>query len=202
MKISKIFVATILFFIIVLIDFNSDILKIKHYKKNKMNKIVLFLIILLLYISIEYLEDYVTYNYLDDFLKNDDLRKEQDKSMCMKKSYMDAMLAGTSEELVFRLLIFNVILIRTFKIDHNKSILISSLLFGIVHINQYISFGVNIYNTIAVIITAVPCGALLAYLYANTNLSTVVFLHFLIDMFDFILLRCNKSLYRKILFIN
>lgn len=196
------YTATILFFIIVLIDFNSDILKIKHYKKNKMNKIVLFLIILLLLIFIEYLEDYVTYNYLDDSLKKDSLIKGIDQDICMENSYYDAIFAGTIEELLFRLLIFNVILIRTFKIDHNKSILISSLLFGIIHINQYISFGVNIYNTIAVIIQAIPAGALFAYLYANTNLSTVIFIHFLMDMIDFGLLRCNKSLYRKILFIN
>ena len=111
-------------------------------------------------------------------------------------------MAGTSEEIIFRLIIFNFILIKLLKINVNHSIIISGILFGLIHINQYLSFGVNIYNTIAVIIQAIPAGMLLAYIYVNTNLTTAIILHFIIDYSDFMLLRCNKSIYRKMLFIN
>ena len=191
-------IGTIIFIIILIIDLNTDILKVKSYKKIKMNKVLLFFIVLGILLVIEYIEDFITYNYLDDYLKKD----EDSKPECIEDSYWDAILAGTSEEITFRLIIFNFILIKLLKINVNHSIIISGILFGLIHINQYLSFGVNIYNTIAVIIQAIPSGMLFAYVYANTNLTTAIILHFIIDYIDFILLRCNKSIYRKMLFIN
>ena len=191
-------IATISFIVIFLIDMNSDILKVKNVKKIKMNKILFVVLAICLLFSIEYIEDYITYNYLDDLLK----KNYPSSPDCEENSYYDAILAGVSEELIFRLVIFNLILMRYFNLSMNQSIIISSIIFGLVHINQYLSFGVNIYNTVAVIIQAVPVGIILAYIYANTNLTTVIFVHFLIDFVDFMFLRCNKSLYKKILFIQ
>jgi hypothetical protein len=191
-------IATLIFIIIFLIDMNTDYLKVTNMKKLKMNKIVFVLIALFVLFVIEYIEDFITYNYLDDYLKKD----EPPSPDCYQNSYYDAILAGVPEELVFRLLIFNVILIKYFKLGLTKSILISSVIFGLTHINQYISFGVNIYNTMGVIIQAIFGGIIFAYIYANTNLTTVIVVHFLIDYIDFMFLRCNKSLYKKMLFIQ
>jgi len=188
-------IATLIFILILLIDINTNYLKINNNKK--INKSIFILGVLFVLFLIIYIEDFITYNYLDDYLK----KNEPISSDCYQNSYYDAILAGVSEELVFRLLLLNLILIRFLKLDLTKSIIISSLLFGLIHINQYISFGVNIYNTIAVIIQAILGGIIFGYVYTNTNLTTVILIHFFIDFIDFIFLRCNKSLYRKMLFI-
>ena len=178
---NKGIIATIVFIIIFIIDLTSNILHVKSYKKNKINKVLLFFIVLIILLTIEYIEDYITYNYLDNFLKKDYKKEPQ----CEINSYWDAIIAGTSEE-----------------INVNTSIIISGILFGLMHITQYIFFGQNIYNTLAVIIQAIPSGMLFAYVYANTNLTTAIILHFLMDYIDFMLLRCNKPLYKKMLFIQ
>ena len=188
-------IATLIFILIVLIDINTNYLKINNNKK--INKTIFILGATFVFFLIIYIEDFITYNYLDDYLKKNDPISPD----CYKISYYDAILAGVSEELVFRLLLLNVILIKFLKLDLTKSIIISSLIFGLTHINQYISFGVNIYNTIAVIIQAILGGIIFGYIYINTNLTTVILIHFFIDFIDFIFLRCNKSLYRQILFI-
>ena len=194
--ISAIF--SVLFIIIVITDYKTDILKVKNNKKLNINKVLLFFIILLISLTITYVNDYVTYNYFDDELKKDIPKSD----ICYSHSLVDAINAGVSEELVFRLLIFNFILIKYFKIDVNKSIIISSLLFGLIHINQYISYGTNLNSSIVTIIQAIPVGMLLCYLYVNTNLTTAIIAHFLIYYIDFIFLRCNKDIYKKMLFID
>ena len=135
--ISAIF--SILFIIIAITDYKTDILKVKNYKKININKVLLFFIIVIISLIITYINDYVTYNYFDDELKKDIPKSD----ICYSRSLVDAINAGVSEELVFRLLIFNFILIKYFKIDVNKSIIISSLLFGLIHINQYISITIH-----------------------------------------------------------
>ena len=194
--ISAIF--SILFIIITITDYKTDILKVKNYKKININKVLLFFIIVIISLIITYINDYLTYNYFDDELKKDIPKSD----ICYSRSLVDAINAGVSEELVFRLLIFNIILIKYLKIDINKSIIISSLLFGLSHINQYISYGTNLNSSIVTIIQAIPVGMLLCYLYVNTNLTTAIIAHFLIDYIDFIFLRCNKNIYKKMLFIN
>ena len=195
---NKGIIATIVFIIIFIIDLTSNILHVKSYKKNKINKVLLFFIVLIILLTIEYIEDYITYNYLDNILKKDYKKEPQ----CEINSYWDAIIAGTSEEIISRLIIFNFVLIKLLKINVNTSIIISGILFGLTHITQYIFFGKNIYNTLAVIIQAIPSGMLFAYVYANTNLTTAIILHFLMDYIDFMLLRCNKPLYKKMLFIQ
>ena len=188
-------IACILFILIFVIDMNSNILKVSNSKPIQINKYLFVLLSLGILIIIEYIEDFITYNYLDDM-------GDSSSPNCEENSFYDAILAGVSEEIILRLIIFNLILIQYFKISFNKSIIISGILFGLIHINQYLSFGVNIYNTSAVIIQAIFGGIIFAYVYMNTNLSTVILLHFLIDYIDFMFLRCNKSFYKKILFIK
>jgi hypothetical protein len=187
-----------LFLIIVGIDYKSDFLKVKKYKKIKTNKVVLFFIILLLSLTIIYINDYIIYNYYDDQWK---LSMEDRTSGC-DYSLEDSMQAGLLEELLFRLLVFNIILLKVFKLNVTTSIIISSLLFGLIHITHYIYFGESISKTVITIIQAIFAGFLLPFLYANTNLSTVILLHFLTDYINFNLLRCNIQTYKKMLFIE
>tara|TARA_B100000900_G_scaffold416224_1_gene450254 strand:+ start:3858 stop:4460 length:603 start_codon:yes stop_codon:yes gene_type:complete len=191
-------IATAIFFVILLLDIFTDVLKVKNTKKVKMNGIMIAMLGLFLLLIIDYASDFITYNYLDDYLKKD----APVLAGCEERSYYDAILAGVSEELVLRLIVFNVILIKFCKLSINKSIIISAVLFGLTHINQYISYGTNIYSTLATIISSIPAGLILAYVYANTNLTTAIVIHFLLDFIDFIFLRCNKTLYSKMLFIN
>ena len=108
-------IATLIFIIIFLIDMNTDYLKVTNMKKLKMNKIVFVLIALFVLFVIEYIEDFITYNYLDDYLKKD----EPPSPDCYQNSYYDAILAGVPEELVFRLLIsigiFNLFQMSSFR---------------------------------------------------------------------------------------
>uniref|UniRef100_A0A6C0FKY6 CAAX prenyl protease 2/Lysostaphin resistance protein A-like domain-containing protein n=1 Tax=viral metagenome TaxID=1070528 RepID=A0A6C0FKY6_9ZZZZ len=196
LSIPRLIIALVFLAIIAILDFKTDILKIKS--KSKYNKLSVFFIGLIVLLSIEYIEDFITYNYFDDALKKD----TPSLPYCEQRSAYDALLAGVSEEIVFRYIIFNLICLQYFKLGITKSIIISSLLFGIVHINQYLSFGVNIYNTLMVILQAIPAGAIFAYVYSQTNLTTAILLHFTVDFIDFLLLRCNKNLYKNILFIH
>ena len=183
-----------LFLIIAGIDYKSDLLTIKNYKKIKTNKVILFLIISLLSFAIVYINDYVIYNYYDD-------NWNLSTSSC-DDSLEDSMQAGLLEELLFRLLVFNLIMLKLLKLDVTTSIIISSLLFGLIHITHYIYFGENISKTVITIIQATFMGLLYSYLYANTNLSTVILLHFLTDYVDFNLIRCNIQTYKQMLFIK
>ena len=196
LSIPRLIIALVFFVIIAILDFKTDILKMKS--KSKYNKLSVFFIGLILLLIIEYIEDFVTYNYFDDSLKKD----TPSLPLCEQRAGYDALLAGVSEEIIFRYLIFNLICLKYFKLGITKSIIISSLLFGIVHINQYLSFGVNIYNTLMVILQAILGGAIFAYVYSQTNLTTAILLHFTLDFIDFLLLRCNKNLYKNILFIH
>jgi membrane protease YdiL (CAAX protease family) len=196
LSIPRLIIALVFLTVIVILDFKTDILKIKS--KSKYNKLSVFFIGLISLLIIEYIEDFITYNFFDDTLKKD----TPSLPLCEQKSAYDALLAGVSEEIVFRYLIFNLICLRYFKLGITKSIVISSLLFGIVHINQYLSFGVNIYNTLLVMLQAIPGGVIFAYVYSQTNLTTAILLHFTLDFVNFLLLRCNKNLYKNILFIH
>jgi hypothetical protein len=187
-----------LFLIIVGIDYKSDFLKVKKYKKIKTNKVVLFFIILLLSLTIIYINDYIIYNYYDDQWK---LSTEDRISGC-DDSLEESMQSGLLEELLFRLLVFNIIMLKVFKLNVTTSIIISSLLFGLIHITHYIYFGESISKTVITIIQATFTGFLLPFLYANTNLSTVILVHFLTDYINFNLLRCNRQTYKKMLFIE
>ena len=193
-------IATGILILIYFIDSKYNILKVSSKIPENMinkNKNILLIIAFLLLVFIGYISDIFTYNYFNLDKINDKISE-----CCYEKSYWDAILAGISEELVFRLVIFNIILIKIFKLSLNKSIIISSILFGLMHINQYISFGTNIYTAISTIISSIPSGAIFAYVYANTNLTTAIILHFLYDMFCFVFLRCNPTIYKKMLFIN
>lgn len=187
-----------LFLIIVGIDYKSDFLKVKKYKKIKTNKVVLFFIILLLSLTIIYINDYIIYNYYDDQWK----LSTEDRTNACDDSLEESMQAGLLEELLFRLLVFNIIMLKVFKLNVTTSIIISSLLFGLIHITHYIYFGESISKTVITIIQATFMGLLYSYLYANTNLSTVILVHFLTDYINFILLRCNRQTYKKMLFIE
>ena len=196
LSIPRLIIALVFFTIIVILDFKTDILKIKG--NSKYNKLSVFFIGLISLLIIEYIEDFITYNYFDDELK----KGAPSLPLCEQRAGYDALLAGVAEEIIFRYLIFNLICLQYFKLGITKSIIISSLLFGIVHINQYLSFGVNIYNTLLVILQAIPAGIIFAYVYSQTNLTTAILLHFTLDFIDFLLLRCNKNLYKNILFIH
>ncbi len=187
-----------LFLLIVGIDYKSDLLKVKNYKKIKTNKFVLILIVSLLSFAILYINDYITYNYYDTGLKLS--TKERDSSC--DDSLEDSMQAGLLEELLFRLLVFNLIMVKFLKLDVTTSIILSSILFGLIHLTHYYYFDENISETVITIIQATFVGVLYAFLYANTNLSTVILLHFVTDYIDFKLLRCNKLTYKKMLFIE
>ena len=187
-----------LFLIIVGIDYKSDLLKVKNYTKIKTNKIVLFFIILLLSLTIIYINDYIIYNYYDDQWK----LSTEDRTNACDDSLEESMQAGLLEELLFRLLVFNIIMLKVFKLNVTTSIIISSLLFGLIHITHYIYFGESISKTVITIIQATFTGFLFPFLYANTNLSTVILVHFLTDYINFILLRCNIQTYKKMLFIE
>jgi membrane protease YdiL (CAAX protease family) len=196
LSIPRLIISLVFFSIISILDFKTDILKIKG--KSKYNKFTVFFIGLVVLSSIVYIEDFITYNYIDDFLKKD----TPSTQLCEQQSAYDALLAGVSEEIVFRYIIFNLICLQYFKLGITKSIIISSLLFGLIHINQYLSFGVNIYNTLLVILQAIPAGTIFAYVYTQTNLTTAILLHITVDLIDFLLLRCNKNIYKNILFIH
>ena len=186
-----------LFFIIVGIDYKSDLLKVKNYTKIKTNKVILFFIILLLSLTIIYINDYIIYNYYDDTLK---LSTEYRTNGC-DYSLEESMQPGLLEELLFRLLVFNIIMLKVFKLNVTTSIIISSLLFGLIHLTHYIYFGQSISKTVITIIQATFTGFLFSFIYANTNLSTVILVHFLTDYINFILLRCNRQTYKKMLLI-
>ena len=67
LSIPRLIIALVFSAVIAILDFKTDILKIKG--KSKYNKLSVFFIGLISLLIIEYIEDFITYNYFDDSLK-------------------------------------------------------------------------------------------------------------------------------------
>ena len=111
--------------------------------------------------------------------------------------------AGIYEELVFRFLLMNVILIKHFKLSNTTSIIISSLIFGLSHYNL-LRYGLSFSDVTENVIAAGIVGILFGIIYLKFNLTTAIFVHFIADLVSII--RCrpymnyNIKLYDKIEF--